>query len=222
MGVAHAKQPVATGNPWIISHDDPATVPVPLPIIIRRVEGPYTEKDRKLWTFLFHSVWDQLEETLIHRMSVTEINRVFRQLGGEHDTKWIWESATRLTKTTVEWSSTWEDERYQEDGIESLFGAKLSQEVQKTGILHFYFPPLLIPILKDPKRYARLRTHVMIGLSGKYTVTLYEMLESVANMRDPVLRASVEELRQWLKVPEGAYKLWGDFRRYVLDISFAL
>ena len=151
MGTAHAKHPVATGNPWMINHDDPATVPVPLPIIIRRVEGPYTEKDRKLWTFLFHTVWDELEDKLIHQMSVAEINRVFRQLGGEHDTKWIWESATRLTKTTVEWTYTWGDERYREDGIESLFGAKLSKEVQNTGILHFYFPPFVDSHLKRPE-----------------------------------------------------------------------
>ena len=61
----------------------------------------------------------------------------------------------------------------------------------------------------------------MIGLSGKYAVTLYEMLESVANMRHPVLKASVEELRQWLKVPDGAYKLWGDLRRFVLEPAMA-
>ena len=88
---ALAKIPVPTGNPWVSSRHDPATVPVPLPVIIVSVEGPYTERDRKLWTFLLHAVWGELEESIIHEMSVRDINHVFRALGGEHDTKWIWE-----------------------------------------------------------------------------------------------------------------------------------
>src|SRR6266568_4646519 len=59
---ALAKLPIPTGNPWLSSPDDPATVPVPLPVIIVSVEGPYTEQDRKLWTFLLHAVWDELGE----------------------------------------------------------------------------------------------------------------------------------------------------------------
>src|SRR6185295_7137798 len=54
-------------------------------------------------------------------------------------------------------------------------------------------------------------------LSGKYSVTLYELLESVANKEVPELRASVDELRQWLKVPEGKLLRWQDLRRYVLE-----
>src|SRR5262249_13967438 len=52
--------------------------------------------------------------------------------------------------------------------------------------------------------------------SGKYAVTLYELLGSVANKDVPELRASVDELRQWLKVPAGKLTRWPDFRRQVL------
>ena len=57
----------------------------------------------------------------------------------------------------------------------------------------------------------------MIELSGKYAVTLYELLESVANKDTPELKASVEELRQWLKVPEGKLTRWPDFLRRALQ-----
>src|SRR5262249_29630240 len=60
-------------------------------------------------------------------------------------------------------------------------------------------------------------THFMMRLSGKYAVTLYELLESVANKEDPVLEVRTEELRQWLKVPEGKLPRWQDFRRRVLE-----
>jgi hypothetical protein len=190
-------------------------VPVPFPLIIVSVEGPYTERDRKLWTFLLHAFWDELDEKAIHEISVAEINRVFRNLGGEHGTQWIWESAERLTRTIVQWRYTEGDTRYK--GISALFGAVLGEEARSAGLLRFHLPPLLIPILKDPRRFARLRTHFLVGLSGKYAVTLYELLESVANKEVPVLEASVEQLRQWLKVPEGKLLRGPDFRRRVLE-----
>ena len=209
------KLPVATGDPWKITKEDPATVPVPLPVVIVSVAGPYTERDRKLWAFLLHAVWDELGVKAIHELPVTKINHVFRELGGEHDAVWIWDCAERLTQTIIRWIRTENDKRYK--GISSLFGAEVSDEAKEEGILRFHFPPLLIPIIKDPRRFARLRVHFLLKLSGKYAVTLYELLEAVANKNDPVLIASIDELRQWLKVPEGSFKLYGDFKRWVIE-----
>jgi hypothetical protein len=179
---------------------------VPLPVIIVKIEGPYTERDRKLWTFLLHAVWDELGNKPIHELPVTKINQVFRECGGDHNSKWIWESAHRLTRTIVEWERTEGDERYK--GVASIFQAEVSKRSVSTGLLRFAFPALLIPILKDPGRFARLRVHFLIGLSGKYAVTLYELLESVVNKINPVLDVQVDILRQWLKVPEGKLKSW--------------
>ena len=212
---ALAKPPAPTGDPWVPSPKDPATIPVPLPVIIVSVEGPYTEQDRKLWTFLLHAMWDELGEKPIHAIPTREINQMFRDMHGRHHTDWIWESARRLSKTTVEWRATEGDKRYK--GISALFGAKTEEEDQETGVLQFHFPPLLIPILKDPRRYARLRTHFLVRLSGKYAVTMYELLESVANKEAPVLEAGIEDLRRWLKVPEGKMTRGPDFRRFVLE-----
>lgn len=210
-----SKQPVPTGNPWQPSGSIPATVPVPLPVIIVKVEGPYTERDRKLWTFLLHAVWDELGEKRIHEISVTNINQIFRVLGGDHSANWIWESAKRLVDTKVVFECEEEDERYQ--GIASLLSAAaVGKKARETGFLRFEFPSMLIPVLKEPGRFARLRVHFLIGLSGKYAVSLYEILESIVNKTDPVLDVSVETLRQWLKVPEGKLLRWIHFNQRVL------
>lgn len=204
-----------TGSPWIISNDDPATVPVPLQTVIVKVEGPYTERDRKLWVFLLHAVFDELGQKPIHSLSVREINAVFRKLGGDHGTNWLWESAKRLAKTTVEWEYTLGDERVM--GVDNLFGAQVHKKARDAGVLHFAFPQLLIPIIKDPSRFARLRVHFLLKLSGKYAVTLYEILEGFVNRRDGQCRVSIDDLRTWLKVPEGTYPTWKNFRLRVLD-----
>jgi Initiator Replication protein len=165
--------PVATGDPWVPSVEDPATVPVPLPIIIVGVEGSFTEQDRKLWTFLLHAVFKELGDKVIHELTISDINRVFREHGARHDANWIWESVQRLADTRVRWENTQGDKRYK--GIASLLDAEVSEDTKGKGSIRFNFPPLLVPILKDPRRFARLRTHFLIELSGKYTVTLYEL-----------------------------------------------
>lgn len=198
-----------------MTNDDPATVPVPLPVVIVSIDGPYTERDRKLWAFLLHAMWDELGVKTIHELPVAKINQVFRDCGGEHDTAWIWESSQRLTKTIIEWRHLEGDRRYK--GISSLFGAVVDDDARAEGVLRFHFPPLLVPILKEPRRFARLRVHFLLKLSGKYAVTLYELLEGVANKNDPVLIASIGELRQWMKVRDGKLTRYQDFRRRVLE-----
>lgn len=207
-----------TGSPWVISQDDPATVPVPTQTTIVSVEGPYNERDRKLWVFLLHAVFDELGKTPMHSLSVREINSVFREVSGQHDSKWIWESARRLAKTLAEWKTVGGlgDERFEELGMGTLLFANLNKRHRSAGTLHFGFPPNLIPIIKEPMRFARLRVHFLLSLSGKYAVTLYEVLEGFANRRDGRCEVAIEDLRQWLCVPEGTYKEWRDFRKRVL------
>ena len=203
-----------TGSPWVISNDDPATVPVPLQVVITKVEGPYTARDRKLWTFLLHAAFDELGDKPIHSIKVRDVNAMFRKFGGRHESDWIWESAKRLSKTTIEFETMMGDERFL--GVAALFGANVPSKAKRGSELHFFFPPNLIPIIKEPMRFARLRVHFMMKLSGKYAVTLYEVLEGFANRRDGECRVTLDELRTWLKVPEGRYPDWKNFRHRVL------
>ena len=51
-----------TGDIWEPSKTHPATVPVPLPVVMVRVDGPFTALDRKLWLLLLHNAWDELDK----------------------------------------------------------------------------------------------------------------------------------------------------------------
>ncbi|MEC4678055.1 MAG: replication initiation protein [Nitrospirota bacterium] len=204
-----------TGSPWYITKHDPATLPVPLQTVLMKVDGAYTEKDRKLWLFLLHVAFDKLAETPIHSVSVADVNNIFKQVGGDKGSKWIWESARRLARTVVEWEYALGDERFQ--GVASIFAASLNTKSGKDGTLHYSFPQNLIPILLRPNRFARLRVHFIMKLSGKYAVTLYEILEGFVNRKDKQCNVKIEDLRKWLKVPEGSYKDWKDFKKWVLN-----
>lgn len=197
--------------------DDPATVPMPWEVIVAKMDGDYTERDRKLYAFLIHAAWDDLETVCFHKLSIAKINRVFRELGGDSSPQWIWESARRLSRTSVDWQQA-KNGRYPTLGIANLLAsASMDVEAQDSGNLQFEIPAALIPILKNPGRLTHLRIHFMLGLSGKYAVTLYEILESVVNMRNPVLEVDLSTLRQWLKVEDGKMERYADVRRLLLE-----
>lgn len=207
----------ATGDPWTPSSDNLATVPMPWQIIVVKVDGDYTERDRKLYAFLIHAVWDDLETTRIHSLPVAEINKVFRELGSDFSPQWIWESARRLNHTRLEWAEVENGECLSEGVASLLAGARTDAKAKESGYLEFEIPAMLIPVFKNPARFARLRIHFMLGLSGKYAVTLYEILESVANMKNPVLEVELATLRQWLKMADGKLERFADIRRFILE-----
>ena len=206
----------ASGDPWQPSGDEVATVPLPNDVIITSIEGAYTERDRKLWAFLVAAVWDDLLTTRIHEIRTTKINAVFQEKSGDTSTSWIWASAERLAATRARWETGPDGNRLK--GIANLLGGAITnKDARTTGFLRFEIPALLCEVIRNPCRFSRLRLHFMIGLSGKYAVTLYMLLESVANRQTPVLDVELGQLRQWLKVPEGKLSEWYDVKRRILE-----
>jgi hypothetical protein len=229
--LALRQAPKPTGDIWEPSQTHPATVPVPLPVVMVRVEGPFTALDRKLWLILLHHAWDELDklgdEKPYHEISVAELLRLFRRFGRtdlgtrgkiklgkvEEETEAValWDSLRRLVKTTVEW----EDEDYQ--GISALVSeALLSKRYREIGKIYYAFGKGLSKQILMPRAFARLRCHVVLALRSKYAVTLYEILEAYVNRRESGLTVSIEEFRAWLKVPEEAYRDWKDLKRNVV------
>ena len=222
--------PKATGDLWKPSKENPTTVPVPLPVVVVRVEGPFTALDRKIWLSLVRHAWDNLDNPgFIHQLPIADLIGLFRKVSGrrdlgdkgliesgrsteEADAARFWQSIRRLVKTTIEW----EDSDYM--GINSLLGARMDKEVRKAGKLYYSFDPLLVQHVLAPRVWARLNVHVVMKLRSKYAVTLYEILEAYANRDNKVCVASLDEVRSWLKVPEdSSYSGWKDFRRRVIE-----
>src|SRR4051812_29900757 len=110
--------PKATGDLWKPSKENPTTVPVPLPVVVVRVEGPFTALDRKLWLSLVRHAWDNLDQPgFIHQLSIADLIGLFRKVSGrrdlgdkglielgrsteEADAVRFWQSIRRLVKTT--------------------------------------------------------------------------------------------------------------------------
>src|SRR5271165_6747959 len=86
LAVTTKQRPKATGDLWQPSVKNPTTVPVPLPVVVVRVEGPFTALDRKLWLALVRHAWGDLERPgHIHEVQIAELINLFRKVSGRRD-----------------------------------------------------------------------------------------------------------------------------------------
>ena len=143
-------------------------------------------------------------------MEAQDIARLFRELkGGENGSAWIIASARRLRMSGLDWQD------HEEEGTVALLsGLKINKG---TGTIYYQFPDFLIERLLDNKRFSRLRLHFMIGLSGKYSVSLYMLLEGAANLRYPIIELTIDELRDCLSVPNGKLIPWKNLKAKAID-----
>jgi hypothetical protein len=206
--------PVSTSGDLVNEQDlIPVTAPVPLPVVFSQISGSFTAFDRKLWLLLLHLEWDNLEAksgtAKWHEIKESDLNSLITKYIGDKNTDRLYDSAKRLADTRVEYRYTEGDDRWV--GWSGLFHAQVLEKPKRDGIFRFMFPAPIVPILLEPRKFARLRVEFMLKLNSKYAVTLYQVLESVANLRVPVLEATVDEIRGWLKVPESKLRTWQSF-----------
>lgn len=203
-------EPVAhpTGN--VYDPEQPYTLPLNQRIALARCLGPYSEIDRKIWATLVALAWDNLRINNIHHANARDIARLFRDLtGGASGSDWVMASAKRLMQSTLEWDNP--DEM---GAVPLLSGLRIKKS---SGEILYQFPDFLVEKMLDNTKFSRIRLHFMIGLSGKYSVTLYVLLESAVNKRVPVIDLSIDELRKILSVPEGKLARWVDLNRFAIE-----
>jgi hypothetical protein len=174
------------------------------------ISGTTTAIDRKLWALLVFLVWEDLEKKVgidaWHEMPMQEVQDYFKELSGSRDIDRLWESAQRLARTTATCRHTVKDERV--ITVSSIFYAQINEELRNNGKFRFNFPPPLIPILKEPMPFARLRMKFMLSLNSKYAVSLYQLFEGIINQKDPSVELTIKELRAVLNVPPNKLKQW--------------
>ncbi len=203
-------KPYATPCGDLMDISNPYTLPLTQEIIVTRCIGPYTEIDRKLWATLVAMAWDNLEKKRVHEVDFRDVARLFHELkGARNGSAWVIASAERLQSSRLKW----EDD--EEIGTAPLLGGVICKKV--SGKIYYQFDDFMLRKLLDNRRFSRLRLHFMIGLSGKYSVSMYMLLEAGVNLRQPVIDLSMEDLRAALNVPEGKLSNWKDFNRFAIQ-----
>lgn len=209
----------STGKPLDIEDDEHCSVVMATETMKVRVEGKFRQRERKLMILLIHSVWDDIGSRRTHEVDVERIKQVFRDIAGVQSfNSWLYTYLGNLANVliTIEQGKSYE--------WISLFAAiGFDDDKQK---VHFEIPEKIEQIIKNPSHFARLDTYFVIGLKGKYSVSLYQFLESKINMWkfDPVkmpdehqrfIEVELSEIRAWLGTGD-QYSEWYNFNKRVL------
>ena len=221
-----------TGNTFLHTPDDPATLPVPHQILLSEfsvitkdkfgnkvARNSMQERELKVLFFLLHAVYEELEPGKTHEIDMHKVHHSLKdQYGMTHkSTKWVWDSAKTLSKFVVEWMEDRDDGRW--ECVGSLINyAQTNAAAREEGILRFRFCNELVPVLKEQSRFSRMRLHFLMSLSGKYAIILYGILEGLANQKHTnTLEVSIVTLRKWLKIEPNQYQKYNDFKRFAIE-----
>ena len=121
------------------------------PFLKIEVHGPYTAADRRLWGFLLHRAWPELEKKTAHKLPLPTVLDALRAGKGRVERKQLWEALLRLTATYVAWDGKL-GQRHRSVCV-SLLSATLTEDT-----LSFHFSPDLLQLLTNHEQYARLQT----------------------------------------------------------------
>ena len=194
----------------------------PLDIVIKDIEGPYKEIDRKLWNVLMYSAVNELDEYSLkgefHSVDEYSIIKLFSDHSGLKDSKRIWESLTRLAYTKILLTVQEGKETRNYVGVSLIEALEVENEGSLEKKMYYKFPKPIAELAQSPEIFSRIRMHFMLSLRGKYSVALYELLESRINMEKAKYHEwDIERFRMLIRVPEGKLTRWVDLKRNAIE-----
>ena len=93
----------------------------------------------------------------------------------------------------------------------------VEEPVRSDGLVYYRFPRKLRALIADSSIFARLHKDVMLHLTSKYSLALYEMIQKRGNLEHKTSEEfSVRELRELLGVPKDKLVQYKSFKQRAL------
>jgi hypothetical protein len=202
------KQPIF-GEPMRVHEGGDGSFAKPGELIEIRSSSALTHQDRRTFNLLMVTAWDRINEAAEHIIKKTVLR------GTHNGTDYLSETLRRLMTTIVEINVI-------RDGKPAIRRVQLlgatDEHRDDTGNLYYTFPPRLIEIIKDSDHWGRLQAQVMMAMSSKYSLSLYELIQKRAGYTSRFSEEfSVQEMRELLGVPPGKLERYPDLRRFCLE-----
>ena len=133
-----------------------------------QIESKITHLQRRAWNVLLANAYNELPNTDIYSVSVSELSR---KLGfNSHNEDYLKETLEALVDCTVEWNILGKDNK-QEWGVASL----LASAKIKDGICTYGFAPHLRLQLHNPRIYTKLNLRLQNRFTSRYALVLWEI-----------------------------------------------
>ena len=201
-----------TGNTLKAKVDDSSLVkPGELIDIIEST--PLKLHDKQLFNELLANAWNKIGEKKEHRIHKNELRSIDKnrsRLNGSLD---------RLSGTFIRTTVTRDDGEPYKRRLNFL--AHIDDAISDDGWIIYKFNEYAENMMVNSNVFARIQREVMMALSSRYSLALYEILAKRMNLTHT--QSEVFELpifRKMLGVPEDKYKLMSHLRTRILDTAF--
>jgi plasmid replication initiation protein len=170
---------------------------------------PLRLADRRTFNLLIAAAWDTIAEDVEHVISKRDLRTQNNNANDRLD-----ETIGRLMGARVR-------VKIQRDGKEYIRSVSLLETVEAPvradGQVYYRFPRPLRRLISDSSIFARLSKEVMLNLSSKYALALYEMVQKRGNLTHKTTETfTVQELRDLLGVPPDKLGRYNNFKSRAL------
>lgn len=174
---------------------------------------PLTLNDRRIYNLLVAHAWDEIDQPKKHVIPKRDL-----QLSDHKGTDRLGDSINRLMSTIVKvrvlQGGVWVTQKVQ------LLGSNMEPE-SSDGMVSYEFPSDLRKIIMESTIFARLHRKIMLDLSSKYSLALYEMIQKRGNLNRTFEEISLEDLRGFLGVPKDKLTSWINLKNKALTPAIA-
>ena len=177
-----------------------------------QIQSKITHLQRRAWNVLLANAYNELPNTDIHHVSVSELAR---KLGyASNDSEHLKETLEALVDCTVEWNILDKD-KVEEWGVASL----LAEARIKDGICTYAYPPYLRQKLHNPRIYTKLNLRLQNRFTSRYALILWEVcFDYFDTERDqgetPFI--SIESFRELMGLEKNEYPVFKVLNRDVI------
>jgi plasmid replication initiation protein len=165
--------------------------------------------DRRTFNLLIAAAWDNISDDVEHSISKRDLRTQNNNANDRLD-----ETIGRLMGARVR-------VKIQRDGKEYIRSVSLLETVEAPvradGQVYYRFPRPLRRLISDSSIFARLSKEVMLNLSSKYALALYEMVQKRGNLTHKTTEVfTVQELRDLMGVPPDKLGRYNNFKSRAL------
>lgn len=174
--------------------------------------SPLTLTDRKIYNLLIDNAKQDLAKPVEHSIKKEKLRQSRR--GDERIDDSIMRLMGAIAHIKTERNGEAATMRVQ------LLGRNIEHD-RNDGNFYYTFDPELREVFLNSNVFARLKMNVMLSFSGKYGLTLYEMIEKRINMRKTEMTMSIVQFRGLLGVPKGKLTTWNNLKTRAIDPAVA-
>lgn len=169
----------------------------------------------RIFNALIENAVGQLGEDVEHEIAVMKL-RGLTHKGSER----VHDSVKALMTTLIEIPTL---DKYGADAVlrsQLLVDTTLTfNEDDPRAVLTYRLTPTIRQIIKDSKRWGRLKGYVVYAFSSKYALALYEAICVRINLQKDQQFFTVDEFRRLLGVPDGQYDRYTHLKQRVIDYA---